>query len=100
MASGGMDGVLRLRDARTGNVRFALGPRQDWIKDAKPTETTSGKLCRIRSIAFSSDGKSIASGDFDGEILVWDRETQEPASIDLDIETEEETTEEPAATPP
>ncbi|MHB0961186.1 MAG: WD40 repeat domain-containing protein [Pirellulaceae bacterium] len=82
-ASGGTDGMLRLRDAGTGKLRMQLGPRTDWVKDAKPTAKSGGKRPSIHSLAFSPDGKSIASGGSDGEILIWDLETQKPTSIDL-----------------
>ena len=42
-ASGGTDGMLRLRDAGTGKLRMQLGPRTDWVKDAKPTAKSGGK---------------------------------------------------------
>jgi WD40 repeat protein len=29
----------------------------------------------VRSVAFSSDGKTLASGSYDGTIKLWDRQT-------------------------
>ncbi|KAJ7592941.1 hypothetical protein C8J56DRAFT_486120 [Mycena floridula] len=51
----------------------AKGRKTDW--DAELVVIKAQHSCGVRSVAFSHDGKWIASGSVHGEIAVWDVET-------------------------
>ena len=55
LASGGVDSVINLWDAHTGEHKKTLNGHSAWV----------------RSIAFSSDGKTLVSGSDDGSVLLW-----------------------------
>ena len=65
IASGSMDGTVRLWDVQTG--------RQTQIHD--------GHEGGVMSVAFSSDGQWIASGSLDKTICVWDSKTGQLVSL-------------------
>ena len=56
---------IRLWDTHTGEIKT----------------TFEGHTKRVTSVAFSPDGKMLASGDFDGVIWVWDIDTGEHRQI-------------------
>jgi WD40 repeat protein len=65
IASGGLDGV-RVWDARTGKGVFSL-------------PAAAGKDALLYSaVAFSPDGRYLATGRTDGAVQVWDGETGQP----------------------
>jgi len=44
-----------------------------WDTDSlRPIKRLSGHLHRIKSVAFSEDGRTLVTGSFDGNIKVWD----------------------------
>lgn len=70
--------------------RYLTCPRNSWehheirLWDTHTREiktTFEGHRKRVTSVAFSPDGKMLASGDFDGVIWVWDIDTGEHRQI-------------------
>jgi WD40 repeat protein len=59
LASGGMDGAVRVWDAHTGAVMLTLARHRGWVN----------------AVAYSPDGGSLASGGSDGAVRVWDART-------------------------
>ena len=62
LASGSLDGTIRLWDANTG----------------RQTQTLTGHTEWVFSVAFSPDGRTLASGNGDGTIRLWDTITGRP----------------------
>ncbi|MDE0300848.1 MAG: hypothetical protein OXN17_19590 [Candidatus Poribacteria bacterium] len=56
IASGGIDGTIRIWEISTGNN----------------LHTYEGHIDRVNSVVFSIDGNMLASGSHDGTILLWD----------------------------
>ena len=48
--------TIRLRDAVTGENK----------------RTLTGHTLHVRSVAFSQDGGTVASGSYDGTVLLWE----------------------------
>ena len=53
------------------------------LTEDAPTHRPRGHSARIHAIAFSPDGRLLASASRDGFILLWDPETGEPAGRPL-----------------
>jgi WD40 repeat protein len=68
LASGGTDRTVRLWDL----ADLDSAPRQ--ARSVPLLRTLSGHAARVWSVAFSPDGKLLASGSFDGTIVLWDVE--------------------------
>lgn len=81
-------GTLRLREPE-GLAAVAFSPDLDTVASTDGTririwDAASGKVRRtleragapIRSLAYSTDGRLLASGDDRGEILIWDLESR------------------------
>jgi WD40 repeat protein len=71
-ASGCFDGTIIFWDPATGQ------PLSEPLTDIAPPEGTSMRSNDVWSIAFSPDGRLLASGRGGGDILLWDVETQQP----------------------
>jgi len=56
---------IQLRDGKTGEERGRL----------------SGHLESISDVAFSPDGRYLASGSYDHSVMIWDVQTQQRASV-------------------
>jgi len=69
VASGSLDGTVRLWNASTGALVRTLAGHTDWV----------------RSVAFSPDGNTIASGSDDGTIVLWEAELAAQANRGGDL---------------
>ncbi len=104
LASGGLDGTIRLWDANTGEPRRTLEGHRSWIDSVsfspdsntlasgsedrtirlwdvdtgEPLRTLEGHTDAVFSVSFSPDGHTLASGSFDRTIRLWDVDTGEP----------------------
>lgn len=77
LATGGADGTLRLRDAITGQERrilFAHAPKRVPLQAPDQVHHLQGTT----AIAYSNDGRVLASGGADGMLKVWNAASGEP----------------------
>lgn len=65
VATAGDEGILRLYDTATGNI-------------LKSVRTSSAKDMHVTQIAYSADGRMIATTGSDGKIRIWAAETLKP----------------------
>ena len=75
LASGGVDGLVRLWEAETGELKAVL----------------KGHTGSIEALAYSPDGRYLVSGAYDGSLLLWNARRGEQAPIQwADIRLPEE----------
>ena len=72
LASGGDDGKIILWDVKTGEI---VGEIQVEYTDPVFDVRVSSP---VRSVAFSPDGKTLASGDYNKNVTLWDVKTGQP----------------------
>src|SRR5437588_677559 len=56
LATGGVDGTIRLWEVKTGRARANLRAHRSWVN----------------GLTFSADGKRLASASSDGTVKLWD----------------------------
>lgn len=76
-ASGSLDGTVIFWDPATGQ------PLSEPLTDIPPPEGTNARVNDVWSVAFSPDGRLLATGRGGGDILLWDVETQQPSGAPL-----------------
>ena len=69
LALGQIDGGVRLLDPASGRVRTMTGGRPDGRLHSSPID---GADRAIWAAAFSPDGRTLATGDGQGNVIVWD----------------------------
>jgi WD40 repeat protein len=69
LALGQTDGRVRLLDPASGRVRTLTGGRPDGRRHGSPID---GAERAIWAAAFSPDGRTLATGDGQGNVVVWD----------------------------
>jgi WD40 repeat protein/DNA-binding SARP family transcriptional activator len=69
LAFGQTDGHVRLLDPASGRVRTMTGGRPDGRRGGSPID---GAGRAIWAAAFSPDGRTLATGDGQGNVVVWD----------------------------
>ncbi|HRQ36832.1 MAG TPA: protein kinase [Chloroflexota bacterium] len=78
-------GVVDAADLSPDGNRLALGSSVGvWIYDAhslEPIQLLAGHTSQVSAVAWSPDGRQVASGSWDGTIRVWDVDTGEQVRI-------------------
>ena len=76
LAAGGNEGQVIL-------WRFASDPAGEITAQSAVSKTLTGHTNIVRSVAFSPDGKTLASASYDAKIILWDLTADQPISRTL-----------------
>lgn len=80
LASGSADGTVRVWNVETQETMLVVEISSEELYDKAPDESHL-QLLSISCLAWSADGKRLASGSFDGKLRVWNGETGETLCI-------------------
>lgn len=78
--AGSDNGQIFLEDAKTGNTIKTLDMPTSIYPLLNPKHGTYDNLEAIQSLAISRDGRLLASGRYDGTVVLWDMQTGKPIS--------------------
>ncbi|WP_338898520.1 helix-turn-helix domain-containing protein [Streptomyces sp. TG1A-60] len=75
--TGGQEGEIRLRDAATGRIRTRLVEPAGRATPKGAEEDLALMFRQVESMAFSPDGRTLASANADGRVRLWNTGTGE-----------------------
>ncbi|MFE7840332.1 hypothetical protein ACFU53_31060 [Streptomyces sp. NPDC057474] len=73
--TGGQEGEIRLRDASTGRIRTRLTEPAGRATPKGAEGDLALMFRQVESMAFSPDGRTLASANADGKVRLWNIET-------------------------